>query len=97
MSGIVMCPMSTTADEVLELRKKYKRAKAQYRAGRVTAEPEPVKKARKPRAKRDPSDKQKANTERLKAQVALAKEIRAKDPSMKWTEAIKAASAQMKK
>ena len=90
--------MSTTADEVLELRKKYKRAKAQYRAGRVTAEPEPLaKKARKPRAKRDPSDKQKANTERLKAQVALAKEIRAKDPSMKWVDAIKAAAAQMKK
>ena len=95
MSGI-------TADEVLELRKKYKRAKTSYRAGKmpampVEAPPAPAKPARKPRAARARTEKELANDARLRALTARAKEIRAADPSMKWTLAVKSAAQEMKK
>lgn len=95
--------MPVTADEVLELRKKYKRAKNQYkavvRADKVEEPAAPVlaPKQRKARDRNRPrTDKEKANDERLKAQTALAKEIRAKDPNLKWIDAIRQASQQMK-
>lgn len=88
---------SVTADEVLELRKKYKRAKNQYRITKCTTEVVQAKPKRKPRdPNRVRSDKEKANDERLKARTTLAKEIRAANPTMLWTEAIKQATEQMK-
>ena len=39
----------------------------------------------------------KAGTSRMTMISSLAKEIRAKSPSKKWTDCIKAASAQLKK
>ena len=87
-----------TADEVLEARKQYKRMKAQYRSqkqAQPATEP-PAKKERKPRAQRARTEKELANDARLKARAARAKEIRAATPDMKWIDAVKQASAEMK-
>ena len=107
--------MSTlTADDILELCKQAKVAKAQrahakqakneakaawYAKTHQGAAPAatPEKKARKARdPNRVRSDKEKANDDKLKQRIALAKELRAADPSMKWVDAVKAAAAQMK-
>ncbi len=89
-----------TADEALEARKHYKRAKKHYYACKNTVpqpEPAPVKQ-RKPRDPNRPrSEKEKANDARLRAQIALAREIRAENPNVTWTAAIKQAAEQMKK
>ena len=97
--------MSTTADDVLAARKAYKHTKRAYKAGAkpTSAAPipaavlAPVKAARKPR---DPnrvlSVKEQGNADRLKRQNALAKEIRAADPAVKWADAVKTAAAQLK-
>ena len=96
----------STADEVLELRKRYKRAKQQYNLAKSAApvdsslndqrSPVKQKKTRRPRADRARSDKEKANDARLRALTARAKEIRAADPSMKWTAAVQAAAREAK-
>lgn len=49
-----------------------------------------AKKVRARRAER--TEKEKVNDERLRARIARAKEIRAADPSMKWTAAVKQAA-----
>lgn len=99
--------MSATADQVLELRRQYKRCKQMYRlemealkkADEAAPEAKPVKRVRVRKAER--SEKEKANDARLRAITARAKEIRAnveKDGGQKmaWTAAVKAASAEMK-
>lgn len=107
--------MSTlTADDILELCKQAKVAKAQRQSAKKAkneakaawyatvreASASPAAPEKKHRKARDPnrarSDKEKANDEKLKQRIALAKELRAADPSMKWTDAVKAAAAQMK-
>lgn len=94
---------SVTADQVLDLRKQYKRAKNAYNVARTSmaATDVPVSATKKMRKPRDPnrprSEKELKNDARLKAQTALAKEIRSKNPTMKWTDAVREAAKQMKK
>lgn len=90
--------MNVTADEVLQHRKVYKRAKQQYNAVMKAAaeQPAPAKKQKRVRAARARTEKEKANDARLKAQCELAKKIRADDPNIAWTQAVKLAAQQMK-
>lgn len=95
--------------ELQVLRKRSKRIARYYRDAKlakaeakqeikVAPEPAaPVKKVRKARAPRPRTEKELANDARMKARIARAKEIQAAaDPKIKWCEAIKQASAEMR-
>lgn len=62
------------------------------------------KKVRKPRVKKEkvikavkPKSKRKGQPELMKSIIKNAKEIRAKEPSKKWTECVKEGSKMLKK
>lgn len=90
-----------SADEILQLRRKYKSALKAHRTDCDIIDQAPVEvKApkRKRRKQEGPrSEAQKANDERLKERTARAREIRAANPELSWIEAVKQASAEAKK
>jgi hypothetical protein len=103
--------MPVSAQQVLDAHRHYRKLKKQYKIENtatessaapavetLSAESPKVKHKRRPRdPTRARTEKERANDERLKRQTALAREIRAKDPSMKWVDCIKKAAAEMKK
>ena len=92
--------------EDCRIRCEYKTHKRAYKAHRAhqkakTAPAEivevaPAKKERKPRAQRPRTEKELANDARMRARIVKAKEIKAANPDMKWTDAVKQAAAEMK-